>query len=477
MEQHTFFTSKAKHPPALMKLIQTSFTNFFQQDYATFIKTIQTCIPESLLLQGKANTTAEGIHTQTDKENFYGLTEVEEIRAFSGLLRFKDVVCGRQEDYDQFVACQIEFKKPVLSFASFKNIQAYVQSILKSPADYAAAIWSILCNDLGKLHSLIEIYEQLPNNNSTNHDLLLAELLIAKPQLFPGFQALPLNQQQLIIAGYGSGCDISQFEQLELPTIALSGLKSLSKEALDLYILHTIFDVAGAAAHVKSNGSLTMHEETWKFFNVTRQCLEKLPTHSIEEVYANYLAYRGQCIGLEHSSPEATALIRIAGMARLATQEQGQLLLAVWQNLAHDIQEILMRELNIHGGQGTPAIFVSYSVAMLLNPQAALQKQLQEKAKQQGLEVTAQEKRQATMQGLSIGLITLAKILNAVRENLKPNLDDKIISVECDEIARSLSQDPPKTLDMTIELVPLTDLSFRINLIENKLAHAMQLQF
>lgn len=94
MEQSTFFTAKVKQPLALVEIIETIFTEFFQQDYAKFIQIIQTCIPESLLLKGKANATAEGVQNQTDNKFFYSLTEVEEIRAFAGLLSFKDVVCG-----------------------------------------------------------------------------------------------------------------------------------------------------------------------------------------------------------------------------------------------------------------------------------------------------------------------------------------------------------------------------------------------
>lgn len=444
----------------LVEILRNEFKSFFELDYILFIQEIQRIIPESLYLKGKANVSAEGILEGKPPKNVYGLTEDEEIRAFSGLLRFKDIINGAESDYKHFVACQIEMKKPVLSYESFKNIKDYVMQTLSTPEDYAAAMWSILCNDLGKVHSIVEIHQQLPNKKNNSHDLLLTELLQENPTLFPGFMNLTSEHRQQIIAGYASGCDISQFEQLELPPVALEALRKLDKKSLDLYILHTIFDVSGAAAHFKSNGSLTLHEETWTFFNAAREALEKLhhpKNNSIEEVYQYYLAFRGRCVGIENTSEEATALIRIAGFARLAALEQGKMLLTVWKNLPEHTKDVLTKELNIHGGKETQAIFINYGVAMLLNPQSALQKELNDLAKSLNLQVSEEQKAIATMEGLRIGLINLGQAFENARALIGHSQKNQVFFAECSEIAKFLSKEPRKSLEMDFQFESLND--------------------
>lgn len=423
----------------------------FNLSYAEFVKFIQDCIPEAHYLDGEAHASAEGIAANKTTRNFHGLTQDEAIRAFCGLVCFKDVMVGTQSAYANFIACQIEMKKPVLSFESFQAIRAYVLKTLTSPEMMAAAMWSILCNDLGKVKVIEEEYTQVLHKENVGHDLLLGDLLMIKPDLFPGFMNLPENLRQSIAAGYSSGCDISQFEQCELPIVSLEGLKSLDETALHLYILHTIFDVAGAAALFRSNGSLTMHQETWDFFNSTRECLEGLhqKSMSIEEAYAKYLTYRGFRVGIENNSPENFALIRIAGLARLASLEQGLWLKRVWEELSPAIKATLINELTTHGGQGKQAIFIGYGVAMIINSQGALIKALKENIKPRLPDPN--ELILAHQEGLRIGLINLACALNEARKDLTDTTCKEVFVAECESVAKFLGLDPRGSLDRSLE--------------------------
>jgi len=219
-------------------------------------------------------------------------------------------------------------------------------------------------------------------------------------------------------------------EQLELPTVALRSLEKLDKEKLEHYILHTIYDVSGAAAGFKANGSLTMHEETWSFFINLRKNLLALhdkQSASIESIYQDYLDYRGSCIGVSNSNPENAALIRIAGLARLATKEHGEYLYTAWNKLTSDEKKILTKELNIHGAKGERAIFVGYGVAMLVNPQVSLKRL---------------HGRVVNHEGLYIGLKYLAHAFKITRDLIGNDSSNKLFVAGCDSIARALSKNP-----------------------------------
>jgi len=221
---------------------------------------------------------------------------------------------------------------------------------------------------------------------------------------------------------------------------ALRGLSGLDEKTLDLYYVHTIFDVAGAAAPFRSNGSLTMHQETWNFFSTLEGQVKKLLKGStIEDVYADYLRYRGECVGIENTSAERTALIRIAGMSRLATPEQGRLLLTTWNQLDVSIRNTLVKELNVHGGMGERAIFIGYSVAMLLNPQGALKKELGEQ--------------NAVIEGLKVGLTIMARAFVKAREIIANDASTALYVAECAEVAKLLSKEPREKLAMEFVVI------------------------
>ncbi len=425
--------------------------SLFKKDYQSFIKSILECIPEANYLNTKANASAEKQGEIKLEKNFYGLSEDEAIRGFSGLLRFKDVINHTTEDYNNFISCQVEMKKPVLKKESFEQMKAHIMQTLHTPEDFAAQMWSILCNDLGKVHAVIDAYNKIPDSKKIGHDQLLANMLANKPEFFPGFMSLPERHRKQIVDGFASGCDISMLEQLELPANSLKALATLDKESLERYILHTIYDVSGAAAAFKSNGSLTMHEETWAFFNELRLVLAQLHQDkpaSLQKIYSDYLCFRGKCIGIEDNKPESIALMRIAGLSRLANVEQGELLKAAWNQLSKEERSVLTAELNVHGGNDKRAIFIGYGVAMLVNPQVALKPVY-------GTIVN--------LEGLKIGLKYLAEVFRLTRLVIGDKSSDQVFVAECDVIAKALSKNPREFIDgdkLTYELF-ITDKSER----------------
>lgn len=460
--------------------------NLFKLDNQSFVDQILEIVPEAALLstatkdpvekraESKSSdpkSKSEDIKPQAEdaskpKDNFLKLTAPDAIRAFSGLIAFKRVMNNTIEDYKEFVHGQNPRK--TLTFESFQKIKALIIKSINKPEDYAALIWSILCKDLGKVKSVIETHKSFAKDSLVGHYKILAEVLQKNiPDMFPSFTSLKKHHQEQIIQAFSSECDISMLEQLELPVNSIYNLAVLNKDALVLFSIATIFHVAGAAANAQSIGSFTMHQETWSFFENLHNCLLKLYQEipaTPEEVYEEYLTFRGKCIGitldskgiLDHrisfdhgialdngltlDSSELTdlvrreistlaykhsvALIRTAGLARYATPAHGKVLLSAWQKLTKDERNVLVDELNIHGGQDRRAILIAYAVSMLCNPQIALLEKY---------------KTPFNEEGLIIGLKCLALAFAKTRSMM---INDKTFVAECGAIAKKLAKEP-----------------------------------
>lgn len=463
---------------ALIKLLANSKTReeFFSLPLDKFIEEVKIYIPESKYLNQDASSTVEGTSTDEPtklrficdlKDNDENKNteskvkvEAEYVRAWLGLAAFKAVWAGGNDNYEWFVKCQKDWGKPFLEFESFKEMGVYVKEILKTTEDLgtskniAAAIWSILNNDLGKVTEIANKHKELKlGSNTTTHDGILADMLKAeqdgKIKMFPSFRDLSKTSQQQIIDGYASGCDISQFEQLELAPVALKSLKKLDKKTLELYILHTIFDVAGAAGQVtyrqeNHTGSLTMHEQTWQLFCDTSSSLLKLldKNASSDVVFKDYVGKRLEHVGIKtNNEKEFVTLGRLAGMTRSFTKEHGVALLGVWETLPQKYRKILSEELNVQGDQDTQAIFVNYGVSILVNPQGSFKKVF--KAIIEETKSDNQQLALAINRGLYVGLINLARVFLATRQHLNSaNMEPSNSLFMCDatEIAKYLGK-------------------------------------
>ena len=243
-----------------------------------FVDQIVLLFPEAHFMNGEANETAEGLANNeipvgSPSFRLYGKWYLEPDRAIAGALNLKLAYIGTEEAYTAFIKYQPPGSK--LSLESFMLIHTKVRKMLVNNDDVKAAIWSILCNDLGKMYSLINIhqhaYPELPTDYNS-HDVILGKLLTTMPNLFPGFMLLSKKHRDEIAKSFSTGFEFAQYSQLQAPSVSLKGLSELSPEAIQLYILHSIFDISGAAAKIldpteKKNkfiqGSLTIDEETW----------------------------------------------------------------------------------------------------------------------------------------------------------------------------------------------------------------------
>lgn len=441
--------------------------NLFQLPYQEFIDLIKACIPEVSYLNMPAKVSAEV--AKTPGVIFFGMEEPEAIRGFAGLLCFRDVMNGTEEDYQNFIQCQVKFAKPKLTIESFKKLKKYIETTFKTPEDIAALMWSILCNDLGKVIVLQELHygcKLKDAKEEISHDAVLVNLMLdkEKSKSFSGFKDLSEEHQKIIINGYNSGCDISQFEQLELASSALARLQPLSEKELDFYVAHTFFDVAGAAKPFTESkgvkGYLPMHEETFRFFDKVRELIKKMKEEKLspDQAYLEYAVYRGKEIGIDYAgSPEQMAFCRIAGLTRFATPEQGKILTAAWSEIKPAERIILTDELNVHGTKDKRAIFIGYGVAMFVNALGKMVGLLKEKNSSPSPEQIANAQKEA----LKVVFTLLAEIYQTFRKNAgdKPNPEHFV--VECDELATLMQKQDPRTIGWKIK--PKTGVDKRVD--------------
>jgi hypothetical protein len=201
--------------------------------------------------------------------------------------------------------------------------------------------------------------------------------LKTNPTLFPSFQALTEDYQKWLLEGLSAQFNFAQLVQAESVPANLSGLKGLSRMALDLFNLHALFDMAGAAGHVKYNGSIVLTEATYQDVFMCIKSMEIIAEPrcaSPAQVYDTYLHERGKTLGLDVHKPTQRALLRICCNLRYHTKEQAQAVIDAYEKIPKDTWAILRKELCVTGADDGWAILLYYAPALLLNCQSALVK-------------------------------------------------------------------------------------------------------
>lgn len=207
--------------------------------------------PELELLKGEVNATPEG-KMMAEKE--YKRTKLS-----LDLLGW--VV---NNDYEKFTACQKEEEK--LSKISFEKLRDFTLFGLY-PDDmlYALQVYLVI-NDLGKIQSFVEKIKNDYGITSVDHDEILYEGLKRNPALSESFNSLDECYQNMILEGLKAKFNMGQFIRCENLPVNLIPLKKISKNAVRFYMMHVLYDIGGAAGHVRDDGSLIITESYWQKF-------------------------------------------------------------------------------------------------------------------------------------------------------------------------------------------------------------------
>jgi hypothetical protein len=207
---------------------------------------------------------------------------------------------------------------------------------------------------------------------TVNHDRLLIELLgnpdysWQRAELLPTLSTLSKESQKTVTEVLGVGLNFGQFLQAEVPAAVLEEFPAdLSDVVRNMYVMHSILDIAGVAGHLNSDSSIVMNSPTCASMIVARDVLvDDGIVGSIDKNKA-YLEHRAQQFGtsIENGS-EDSAKVRIGCMLRYSTPEEYQQLSDEYDNLPPLFKSILTRQLS-RNGITDRAILPYYGPALL----------------------------------------------------------------------------------------------------------------
>ncbi|MBR2704809.1 MAG: hypothetical protein IKE91_05000 [Clostridia bacterium] len=307
------------------------------------------------LKEGTIHATPEGPETE-DKEYKRTWCSVE-------LLRF--VLDG---NYDAFCECQSVDVR--ITPESFAKVREFVKSVLKNEEDEKAMAYYLIINDLGKIGDFVQKIKDELGFESVDHDMILFEGLKANPELSPSFAALDEKYRNLILAGLKANFNMGQFVQSECFPANLIPLKDVEKDALDFYLIHVLFDIAGAAGHVKSNGSLVFNEVYtnrfyWALESIRAMCDGEM---TAARAYDEYLIKTMEYFGLYVSliSEESMVIAKLLNLIRVTNHDEAKQVEKAFYDLPTYTRENLAKELTATGIDDS-AILLYYLPAMLQN--------------------------------------------------------------------------------------------------------------
>lgn len=265
-------------------------------------------------------------------------------------------------NYDSFSACQPERTR--ITRESFTEIRTYVKSVLKTTDDEDAMRAFLVINDLGKVGDFVKKIADSLGFESVDHDKILYEGLKAHPEFSPTFSALAKRYQQIILTGLKTAFNMGQYVQCECLPANLAPLTEIDAEVLNYYMIHVLFDIAGAAGHVNSNGSIICNELYWKKFSWALKTIICMVDgkYGAKEAYDEYLT-KTMCF-YKVSSP---VIAKLCNLVRVSTPEEAEELRIAFDSLIPSTKSNLEKELMATGIGNDNAILMYYAPATFQN--------------------------------------------------------------------------------------------------------------
>ena len=281
-------------------------------------------------------------------------------------------------DYEAFSGCQPESSRIFRS--SFYDLCDWVNTILYNEESRYAMRAYLVINDLGKVRDFVKKVSESLGFESVDHDKILYEGLKAHPEFSPTFNSLSKYYQETILDGLKTSFNMGQYIQCECVPASLDSLYSLNEIALNYYLIHVLFDIAGAAGHVNDNGSLICNELYWNKFKIALETIYNL----VEDRYLPrmaYLDYLKQTMDYYIIyDKDNYAVARICNMINVPTAKEAHDIENAFNELPIHVQCVLEKELMASGIGTDSAILLYYAPATFRNALSYYKKENKETA-------------------------------------------------------------------------------------------------
>ncbi|MBQ7307371.1 MAG: hypothetical protein IJW82_02480 [Clostridia bacterium] len=309
--------------------------------------------PEFEYLKGKVNATPEG----------QKVAEMEYKRTKLSIDLLNAVVCN---DYDSFTCCQKGSNK--LTREGFNEIRNFTLNTIKTKDDYYALQTYLLINDLGKVCSFVEKIEKDYHFTSIDHDEILYEGLKRNPSLSPTFESLDKKYQDYLLIGLKTKFNMGQYVQSENLASDLEPLKNLDETSKNYYMLHILYDVAGATGHVNPNGSLIVNQSYWENFKSANKTIDDFINGKTTstQCYDNYIKERSEMLDLKINSKQDYAVTKLCNLMRVSNKEEAKHIKEIFNSQPQKIKNILINEMT-RNGVTEKGILLYYAPATLSN--------------------------------------------------------------------------------------------------------------
>lgn len=309
--------------------------------------------PEFDYLKGKVNATPEGAK----------VAEMEYKRTKLSIDLLNAVVSN---DYDAFTCCQKGDNK--LTRQGFEEIREFTLNTIKTKDDYYALQTYLLINDLGKVCSFVEKIEKDYNFSSIDHDEILYEGLKRNPKLSPTFTSLDKKYQDYLLIGLKTKFNMGQYVQSENLSSDLIPLKNLDETSKNYYMLHILYDVAGATGHINPNGSLIVNQSYWDNFKCACNTIDNFieGKSSPVESYDSYLEKRAEMLDLKFKSKQDYAVVKLCNLMRISNKDEAKHIMEIFNNQPPKVKNVLVDEM-AKNGIDEKGILLYYAPATLSN--------------------------------------------------------------------------------------------------------------
>ena len=371
--------------------------------------------PELYWLTGDVNATPEwqtSNEASSVSEKMFGQKHIEFDRTIVGIECLKHVMNG---DYDKFTECQKESVK--MTPENFKKLRDFTLGIIKTPQDADTILAYTMINDLGKIKEFVENIETITGKQVKDHDEALLIALKTIPEKIPSFERLSKNNQNDIINALDADFNLGQFVQGECLPANLSKIKTIGTRAMDLYLAHMFYDVAGAAGHVAPKGSLVMNDNVFNSYKQGIDSIRENVLNGEKEIYDSLLQKKAQDYNLPMNSDYEKAIVRLALMSRAYTPKDAQEIKEAFSQLSKDEQQNLVEGLS-KDGISNKGILLYYSPAFIqnmINSTSDSKIEMLSKAYRVMSKIYANKTDESVKEQVQI--ISLADIANAIRIN------------------------------------------------------------